>query len=133
LDVDVVEARDGALVVWESQPFGMRLGARFDPAPGDRGTEMTLTAEYRPATALGRSAARAMCGELGDGLRRFKQWVESGEIATVAGQPNGTMPEVQRPELRGGGATRAGQTDVVEIASAGSFPASDPPAWRKGA
>jgi hypothetical protein len=67
---------------------------------------------------------------LGEGVRRFKQFVEAGEIATVAGQPSGAAPEARRAELRKLGSTARGR-DAIDIASAASFPASDPPAGRQ--
>jgi hypothetical protein len=48
---------------------GSREGARFEAAPGDRGTEVTLEARGRSKAALE------------DDLRHFKQLVEAGEVA----------------------------------------------------
>jgi uncharacterized membrane protein len=66
----------------------------FQAAPGDRGTEVRLRLQFRPP--LG--AVGAAVGSLFDGaaemklrgdLKRFKQLVETGEIATTDGQPSG--------------------------------------------
>lgn len=135
-DVRVADDREGALLVWESRPGGLfefRVEARFDPAPADRGTEMTVDIDIQPSSALGAIVARTLRSELRAGLRRFKQWVEAGEVATVAGQPTGAAAETRRPELRTPASRRrAGRDqDDIDAASAASFPASDAPASRQ--
>jgi len=77
----------------------------FDPAPGDRGTEIHVTIEHdAPGGKVGevvdkvRGAmprAKAM-----DELRRFKQRVETGVIVRSDGAPQGELAEgklKQRP------------------------------------
>lgn len=61
-------------------------------APGGRGTELTLRLEYdAPGGVLGRAIARLMGEEPGaqarDDLRRLKQLLETGEMATNAMRP----------------------------------------------
>ena len=67
---------------------------RFDRATGGRGTVVRLDVRYDPpagrlgslfATMLGRDPSR----QLQEGLRRFKQHMETGEIATTEGQAFG--------------------------------------------
>ena len=63
----------------------------FTDAPGDRGTEIHVDLER------GSSKARAKAK---DGLRRFKQQVETGEVARSEGAPAGEQAErklKQRP------------------------------------
>jgi uncharacterized membrane protein len=131
-DMDAADARDGRLLVWKSAPgpLALSIGARFDAAPAERGTELTLTVECSPSTALAGFVARAVCEELREGLRRFKQLLEAGEIATVDGQPTGRAAESRRAQPRTPAARSAERKDEVEQASAASFPASDPPASR---
>ena len=131
--VRVAESREASRVVWVSDPrgpFRFRVTALFEPAPVDRGTELTVELESSTYSALGALFDRLMRAALGEGVRRFKQFVEAGEVASVAGQPTGAAPETRRPEPRplpspGGG------HDEVDVASAASFPASDPPAPRQ--
>lgn len=66
----------------------------FAPAPGGRGTTVTVRLRYAPpAGKLGAAAARLLGEEpsqqIAADLRRFKQLLETGEIATTSGQPNG--------------------------------------------
>jgi uncharacterized membrane protein len=68
---------------------------RFEPAPGDRGTEIHVALSYTaPAGALGTAVAKLFGEEpnqqLRDDLRRFKQLIETGEIARSDGSPAGT-------------------------------------------
>jgi uncharacterized membrane protein len=67
----------------------------FTPAPGGRGTEIRVDVCYTPpagkiadvfAKLLGADPARTMQQD----LRRLKQVLEAGEIATTVGQPSGS-------------------------------------------
>jgi uncharacterized membrane protein len=106
-----VKTRDGALVGWdveiESDAPGRIAWRSVDRSPhpvqgefllrsasGGRATELTVSIEHR--VALAPRVEEALREELREGLRRFKQLVEAGEIATTRGQPCG------RAEMRGG-------------------------------
>ena len=67
---------------------------RFQPAPGERGTEVHVELAYDPpAGALGVAVAKLLGEEpdlqIREDLRRFKQFMEAGEVATTEGQPVG--------------------------------------------
>ena len=88
---------------------------RFYSAAGDRGTVVYVHLEYvPPAGALG-TAIAGLLGQSPQGLvretlRRMKQLLETGEIATVRGQPAGNgrsllaegLERAQAPALGGG-------------------------------
>jgi uncharacterized membrane protein len=100
----------------------------FTPAPGDRGTVVSVCLIYKHmAGAAGALIAklfrREPVQEIRDELRRFKQYVETGEIAVNTG-PSGRSGEAQRDKR-----TDAQKRALVEEASKESFPASDAPAW----
>jgi uncharacterized membrane protein len=106
-DAEVLEDRPGELIAWRSLPeFLVRhAGAvRFRPAPGGRGTEVRLEIEYEPPGApLSRALAR-LFGSAAEyvaeeDLRRLKQILEAGEVATIRGQPQGS-PECGRERAR---------------------------------
>jgi uncharacterized membrane protein len=67
---------------------------RFTPAPGNRGTEVSLVVEYQPpAGAVGR-VLEFFSGEkpwrqVHRSLTHLKQLMEAGEIPTTGGQPQG--------------------------------------------
>lgn len=94
---EVLEDRPGELIAWRSVPGSdvHHEGAvRFRPAPGGRGTEVRVDLEHAPpAGVVGRVAARligvAPARELDEDLRRLKQLLEAGEVATTDGQPYG--------------------------------------------
>ncbi len=66
----------------------------FRKAPGDRGTEVRVIFRYDPpGGTVGATVAKLFGDEpsqqIADGLRKFKQIMETGEIATIIGQPSG--------------------------------------------
>jgi uncharacterized membrane protein len=64
------------------------------PAPGDRGTEVHVRLDYKPPGGKAGAMVAKLFGDepgqqVGDDLRRLKQMLEAGEVATTAGQPSG--------------------------------------------
>ncbi|MFE9657439.1 SRPBCC family protein [Micromonospora sp. NPDC006431] len=102
-EAEIIEDRPNQLIRWRSLD-GARVpnggSVRFMPAAGNRGTEVRVELEYSvPGRAMGRLAARAF-GEnpqqqICDDLRRFKQVIETGEIARSDGMPDGTSVKAQ--------------------------------------
>ncbi|MBA3748984.1 MAG: SRPBCC family protein [Solirubrobacterales bacterium] len=69
---------------------------RFVAAPGDQGTEIHVELRYAPpAGAVGATIAKLFGEEpavsVKDDLRRFKQIVETGEVARSDGSPEGQL------------------------------------------
>ncbi|MDP8943154.1 MAG: SRPBCC family protein, partial [Actinomycetota bacterium] len=100
-EVELAEEREPEALVFAS-PLGARvqhaLALTLAPAPGDRGVEVRVAASVRPP---GGAAVRRMLGEwperqLTEELRRLKQLVETGEIATIEGQPAGRRSPLGR-------------------------------------
>ena len=96
-ETSVVADEPGELLRWETPSDAVlpNEGAvRFEPAPGDRGTIVTLTVEFDPpGGTLGSAALEqfdiAPKTVAGVALDRFKSLVESGEIPTLDGNPSG--------------------------------------------
>jgi uncharacterized membrane protein len=66
----------------------------FDSDGRDRGTRVTIHLQYSPpggkiGAAVARLLGRDAGTEIREDLRRFKQLIEAGEVATTAGQPRG--------------------------------------------
>lgn len=97
-DAEIVEEQPPHLIRWRSLEGATVQHAgevRFSPAPGGRGTEVKVRLSYRlPGGAAGAALAKLLGEEpgqqIGEDVRRFKQLIETGEIATVAGQPHGS-------------------------------------------
>lgn len=92
----IVEERPGELLRWESLA-GSRVSGegslRFREAPGDRGTEVTLSVRVDPpGGALGSSVIErlnvAPDAVVGEALRRFKSLAETGEIPSTEHNPS---------------------------------------------
>src|SRR5581483_7016426 len=75
---------------------------QFRDAPGGRGTLVKVHLEYVPpagslGTAIARMTGRSPERMIEEALRRLKQLLETGEIATTEGQPSGQQRNRQRP------------------------------------
>lgn len=103
----------GHLLAWRSVPgsdVDIAGSVRFGPAPGDRGTEVKVILTYSPPGGKLGAAAAALGGQGGDrlvreALRRFKQLLETGEIAgtaprSEAGRPRSASGDVIAAEAR---------------------------------
>jgi hypothetical protein len=130
-----MEERENEYIAWNSLPGSIvdSMGSvEFSDAPGGRGTIIRVSMQYNPpAGSMGAAFAKLLGEEPGqqvrNDLRHFKQMMETGEIPSVEGQPSGRNKAFERSI-----AERRREKDLVEEASAQSFPASDPPAWISG-
>jgi uncharacterized membrane protein len=105
-DAEIVADEPGQYIAWKSdhnaeiKTYGI---IRFDPAPGNRGTDVNLLLKYSLPFGVVGAADAAMMGsepsqQARQDLQRFKQFMETGEIATTDGQPageRGRMPDVE--------------------------------------
>ena len=96
-EAEITEEIPGRSIAWRSLPGSevqTRGAMKFYPAPGGRGTAVKALLSYaapggrwlaKVARAFGESPEQ----QIKDDLRRFKQLMETGEIATTDGQPHG--------------------------------------------
>lgn len=102
-DCEITADEPGKSLAWRSVSgggFAHEGEIHFLPGPPDRGTRVELRWKYQVPGGV--SPMLAAVGEAPgqvarEGLRRFKQWMEAGEIATTAGQPHG--PRTRLAEL----------------------------------
>lgn len=96
-DAVIVNDEPNHLIAWTSVD-GAEIEnsgfVRFQPATGDRGTEVKVVMEYQPPGGVLAAAIAKLFGEepeqqISNELKRFKQLMEAGEIATTEGQPKG--------------------------------------------
>jgi uncharacterized membrane protein len=135
-DAEINNEQPNELIGWRSIPgsdVDSAGSVHFKPAPGGRGTEVHLELQYIPpggvfAMALARLMGENPADQIKEDLRRLKQLLETGEIATTEGQPNGKQAILRREPARARQAATA-EGDEVQIASEESFPASDAPSW----
>lgn len=96
-DALIINEQKNALIAWRSREDSEINNAgsvRFEPAPGDEGTEVTVTLEYQPPGGKLGALFAKLSGEeagqqVGDTLRRLKALLEAGEIPTTEGQSVG--------------------------------------------
>jgi uncharacterized membrane protein len=92
-DAEVVDERPNELIAWralDKAPFRHAGVVRFEPAPGGRGTTVTVEIEYSPPGGALTAAAAKVIGyapeqQLHEDLRRFKQLMETGHIPVSGG------------------------------------------------
>jgi uncharacterized membrane protein len=112
-DAEITEDVPGERIAWRSLAGASVENSgvvEFVAGPGGRGTEVHVAVEYSPPGGALGSAVAKLFGEepsqqVSDDLRRFKQLVETGEIARSDGAPLGTrtanighQQEAQPPE-----------------------------------
>lgn len=110
-DAEIIEDEPGRRIAWHSVPGSEVAHAgsvTFQRAPAGRGTEVQVSLEYAPPGGeLGATLARFLREEpehqIKEDLRRFKQWMEAGEIATTEGQSSGSLSGEGHPLRRGRG------------------------------
>jgi uncharacterized membrane protein len=96
-DAEIINEVEGELIGWRTLEGADVVSAgsvRFKPATGNHGTEVRVRLQYDPpAGKIGATVAWLLGHEpsqsIREDLRRFKQLMETGEIATTAGQPRG--------------------------------------------
>ena len=102
--ITVHRSREEVEHLWQSSSHrpksieGAAAAVRFVDAPGDRGTEIHVDLDYSaPAGRLGELVLKIVGTEplakVKDDLRRFKQEVETGEIARSDATPEGEALE----------------------------------------
>ena len=96
-DAEVYNEKENELIAWrslEGADVDNAGSVRFERAPGGRGTVVRVSLKYDPpAGKLGAAVAKLFGEEpeqqVQDDLRRFKQFMETGEALTTEGQPSG--------------------------------------------
>lgn len=109
-DTEITEERPNEQISWQSLPGSLVHGRGtviFRDAPRNRGTEVHIQFAYDPPGGTPTVALAKLFGggpeqQVGDDLRRFKQMMEAGEVATTYGQSSGRIEEVktERAQLK---------------------------------
>ena len=103
-DAEILEEREGQLLSWCSLPGSEVQNAGtvfFDPATGGRGTVVRASLDYQvPGHLLGQAVGKMLSGatqqQVKEDLKRFKELMETGEIATTNGQSHGKRSLIGR-------------------------------------
>ncbi|MGC2694223.1 MAG: SRPBCC family protein [Candidatus Angelobacter sp.] len=96
-DAEIAADRENELIAWRSLPDSdvtVDGVVKFRPAPANRGTLVDVVVVYRtPAGTIGNAVAKMLGKDpnfmMRQDLRRFKAFIEAGEIPTVEGQTHG--------------------------------------------
>ena len=104
-DAEIYNETENELIAWRSLENADVVNAgsvRFEKAPAGRGTYVRVTMNYNPPGGkVAASIAQLLGAEprqlIKEDLRRLKQILETGEIATIAGQTSGRAQEEAPP------------------------------------
>ena len=96
-DSEIYNDKPGELIAWrslEGAQVDTAGSVHFIAAPGGRGTEVRVSQKMNPpggkaSVALAKLFGQDPANQTRGNLRRLKQILEAGEIATVKGQPSG--------------------------------------------
>jgi len=97
-DAEIINDEPNRLIAWRSlggADVDNAGSVRFTSAPGDRGTEVSVTMDYIPPAGRAGAFIAKLFGRDADqmireDLRRFKQLIETGEVPTTEGQSRGS-------------------------------------------
>ncbi len=103
-DAIIINDEPDRLIAWRSREGAQVQNAgtvRFEDAPGDEGTEVTVALEYNPpggklGAAIAKFTRDSASSQVYDCLRRLKALMEAGEIPTTKGQPAGGPQRVRK-------------------------------------
>jgi uncharacterized membrane protein len=130
-DAEIINDEPNRVIGWrslEGSDVDVGGSVRFEEQPNGRGTAVKVSMQYNPpAGFVGAGLAKLFkdpASDVEEDLRRFKQLMETGEVATTEGQPVGATRSDRKPR-----AENAWDRDKVTASSEESFPASDPPSW----
>ena len=123
-DAEIYNEKEGELIAWRSLSGADVTNAgsvHFEPAPDGRGTYLKVTLNYNPpggkAAALFAKLFGSEPGQLVEhNLKRLKQLVETGEIATTEGQSSGRESYEESSEERK--ANKLASTSTGDLAAA---------------
>jgi uncharacterized membrane protein len=98
-DAEIIESRANEVIAWKSLPKADVDSAGsvwFNPAIGNRGTVVKVALKYSPPGGkLGAKVAKIFGKDakavIEDDLYRLKAFLETGEIPTTEGQPQGNQ------------------------------------------
>jgi len=108
-DAEIYNEIEEELIAWRTMNGADVANAgsiRFEKAPDARGTYVKVAVNYNPtAGKLGQLLAKLTGREpeqlIEQNLRRLKQFLETGEIATIEGQSSGREDEVKFERKQG--------------------------------
>jgi uncharacterized membrane protein len=106
-DAEIYNEKANELIAWRSLEDSEIVNAgsvRFQPAPAGHGTYVRVALNYNPpAGKLGATIAQLLGADpaqlIKEDLRRLKQMMEAGEIATVDGQSSGRAAEASPVQI----------------------------------
>ncbi len=107
-DCEITEDRPGSALAWRTLEGAQVPNAGsviFEAAPHGRGTIVRLSVHYSPVggrltAGVTRLLRQDPQSQVREDLRRFKQLLEAGEIATTHGQPTGRRTFIGRTVRR---------------------------------
>jgi uncharacterized membrane protein len=96
-EAEIINEKENEMIAWRSvddSEVDTAGSVHFRELPNGRGTEMRVALKYdahaaQLAQPLARMLGQSPPQQIHDDLRRFKQVMETGEVATTQGQPHG--------------------------------------------
>jgi uncharacterized membrane protein len=96
-DAEIINEKENELIAWrsvEGSEVDTAGSVHFHVLPNGRGTEVRVVLKYdghaaQLAAPIARLLGVSPRQQIRDDLRRFKQVMEAGELATIEGQPRG--------------------------------------------